>query len=174
MGCRQEACCGETPCHAVCMIIGIAGRSKTIRVCSAFKRHSSSQSCLGNSYCPCRERVTVVLVMQGHPRTRGQSSWVILNTPCVQAAWAHLPHWQHMPRMRFRQSSKPGTASRTSTLARTLSRHLSVRRPLFSMRQRSKLPSSHGAKDRPLLHKMLNPLLILEVFRLLTISAAQV
>ncbi len=96
-----------------------------------------------------------------------------MSEDCAQAAWGHLPHWQHMPRMRFRHSAKGSGPSRTSTLTRTLSRHFSLRRPAFSMRQRPRRPSEGATGSRPLLRQMLSPLFLIEVFRLLTISAAQ-
>lgn len=94
----------------------------------------------------------------------------------VQAAWTHLPHWQHMPhmpRIRFRHSSGPSTPSRVGTLSRQLSRRFSLRRPNFGMRQGQRAPRSQERGDRALLRKMLDPMFIIEVFRLLTISAAQ-
>ena len=91
----------------------------------------------------------------------------------VQAAWTHLPHWQHMPRIRFRHSSGPSTPSRVGTLSRQLSRRFSLRRPNFGMRQGQMGACSQEHGDRALLRKMLDPMFIIEVFRLLTISAAQ-
>lgn len=93
----------------------------------------------------------------------------------VQAAWGHLPHWPHVRRIRFRQPSGAGGASRTSALSKTLSRTLSrrfsvMRRPA---RQRAPRPEGKRGRDGTLLRSMLSPLFLIDIIRLLTISAAQ-
>ncbi|CAK0773781.1 hypothetical protein CVIRNUC_004101 [Coccomyxa viridis] len=97
------------------------------------------------------------------------SAWGVAKKPAV-AAWHRLPHWQHKPRLRFWHPAAPGAPSRTGTLSRTLSRHFSLRRPAFTRRPRAPRPPS---QNRGRLRMMLSPAFLLEIFRLLTVSAAQ-